>query len=54
VFLSDVAALLERVSGLDYTEELALLSSGVPQGSELAVADEQIVAAGTFRLRVQG
>ncbi|WP_437569823.1 putative baseplate assembly protein [Sorangium sp. So ce542] len=53
VFPSDVAAVLERVPGLDFTEDLALLAQGVPQGDEIVVADEQIVVAGTFRLKVQ-
>ncbi|XXT18832.1 putative baseplate assembly protein [Sorangium sp. So ce429] len=53
VFPSDVAAVLERVPGLDFTEDLALLSQGSPQGDEVVVADEQIVVAGTFRLKVQ-
>lgn len=53
VFLSDVAAVLERVAGLDYVKDVALLSHGIPQGTELFVADEEIVVAGTIRLQVQ-
>lgn len=53
VFLSDIAAVLERTEGLDYVEELTLLRNGVPQGESLAVEATEIVAAGTilFKLR---
>lgn len=53
VFLSDIAAELERTEGLDFVEELALLSNGVPQGESLAVAEDEIVCAGslTFKLK---
>lgn len=52
VYLSDVAAVLERVPGLDYADDIALLSQGVPQGTELVVAADRIVVAGTLRLKV--
>ncbi|HJQ82456.1 MAG TPA: putative baseplate assembly protein [Candidatus Binatia bacterium] len=54
VFLSDVAAVLERVEGVDYVEELALLLGGVPQGERIAVAEDRIVVAGTLRLKIIG
>lgn len=53
VYLSDVAAVLDRVPGVDYVRELALLLSGVPQGTALAVGDDRIVVGGTFRLKVE-
>ena len=46
VFLSDVAAELERTGGVDFVRELTLLLGGVPQGEAVAVGEEQIVAAG--------
>ncbi|MEZ5351539.1 MAG: putative baseplate assembly protein [Bryobacteraceae bacterium] len=53
VYLSDMAAVLERTEGLDYVEELTLFRDGVPQGESLPVDDTEIVAAGaiTFLLR---
>ena len=52
VYLSDVAAALERTAGVDYVEELALVVDGVPQGESVAVGDNEIVAAGTILLRL--
>jgi uncharacterized phage protein gp47/JayE len=53
VFLSDVAAVLERVPGVDYVEELALLLNGGLQGEQIAVADDRIVVAGAIRLKLK-
>jgi|GEM_PF-743409 len=52
VFLSDVAAVLERVAGVDFVKELTLLLGGVPQGERIAVADDRVVVAGEFRLKM--
>ena len=52
VFLSDVAAELERVSGLDHVHELALLYDGQLQGERLAVPPDRIAVAGTIRVKV--
>lgn len=52
VYLSDVAAELERTPGVDYVEELALLIEGVPQGESVRVASDEIVAAGAILLRL--
>ena len=54
VFLSDVAAALHRVEGLDYAEDLALLRDGVPAGESIEVPDDRIVAAGTITLTLKG
>jgi hypothetical protein len=51
VFLSDVAAALERVDGVDYVEELALLHNSVAQGVSIAAAPQQVVVAGNIELR---
>lgn len=53
VFLSDVAAELERTEGVDFVEELALLRNGVPQGESLLVADDELVAAGAIMLQLR-
>jgi hypothetical protein len=52
VYLSDVAAEIERVDGVDYVEELSLLLGGVAQGESVAVGDAEIVAAGTITLKL--
>jgi len=53
VFLSDVAAEVERVDGVDYVQELTLLLSGMPQGESLPIGDCEIVAAGTITLKLR-
>ncbi|MBD2089961.1 putative baseplate assembly protein [Microcoleus sp. FACHB-1515] len=54
VYLSDIAATLERVAGVDYIRELNLLLNGTPQGESIAVPPDRIVVAGTFRILLQG
>ncbi|MCI0485449.1 MAG: putative baseplate assembly protein, partial [Blastocatellia bacterium] len=53
VYLSDVASVLERVAGVDYVEELALLIEGARQGERVPVADDRIVVAGDIRLKLK-
>jgi hypothetical protein len=53
VFLSDVAAVLERVPGVDYVEELALLRSGALQGGSVPVPPGHVAAAGEIRLKLK-
>jgi uncharacterized phage protein gp47/JayE len=50
VHISDVAAVLGDVAGVDYVQELALYLNGVPQGDELQVSAGQVVVAGQFKL----
>jgi hypothetical protein len=52
LYLSDVAAVLERVPGVDYVQELALSLAGKLQGERVAIADERIVVAGEIRLKL--
>jgi Baseplate J-like protein len=52
VFLSDVASVLERVEGVDYVQELALLLNGALQGERVRVAEDRIVVAGNIRLKL--
>jgi predicted phage baseplate assembly protein len=54
VFLSDVAAVLEAVPGVDYVPELHLLLEGTPQGEGVDVPPNRIVAAGDLRLSLVG
>lgn len=53
VYLSDVAASLSNVPGLDYVEELRLYKNGVLEQEHLSVGPDQIVAAGQIRINVQ-
>ncbi|HKP86505.1 MAG TPA: putative baseplate assembly protein, partial [Blastocatellia bacterium] len=53
IYLSDVASVLERVEGVDYVSEFALLKSGVPAGEQVTVADDRIVVAGEIRLKLE-
>jgi hypothetical protein len=50
VFLSDIAAVLERVAGIDYVKELSLLLNSESQGEQVKVADDKVVVAGQLRL----
>ena len=52
MYLSDVAAVLERTPGIDYVEDLALTLDGVPQGESVRVSDDELVAAGAILLRL--
>jgi hypothetical protein len=53
VFLSDVAAVVEAVPGVDYVEEIELLRENVPQGESFAVASGSIVVAGTITIKLK-
>lgn len=52
VYVSDVAAELERTPGVDHIEALDLVLDGVPQGESVRVPDDAVVAAGTLVLRL--
>ncbi len=52
VYLSDIAAELERTAGVDYLEDLSLTVDGVPRGESVRVADEEVVAAGPITIRI--
>lgn len=52
VFLSDVAAVLEHVEGLDYVDELALFANGVRLGERVEVPPRRVVVVGDLRLSV--
>ena len=53
IYLSDVAAVLERVEGVDYVEEIQLLVDGNLKGDHVRVADNRIVVAGEVRLKLE-
>ncbi|MBN1657591.1 MAG: putative baseplate assembly protein [Anaerolineae bacterium] len=52
VYLSDVAAELERVPGLDFVKELALLVDGRLYGESVPIEPDRIVVAGDIRIKV--
>jgi uncharacterized phage protein gp47/JayE len=53
VYLSDAAAALRAIEGLDYVEELALYRDGVLQADRVTVGPTRIVAAGQIRINVR-
>jgi uncharacterized phage protein gp47/JayE len=53
VYLSDVAAALRAIEGLDYVEELSLYRDGVLQADRVTVGPNRIVAAGQIRINVR-
>jgi uncharacterized phage protein gp47/JayE len=52
VFLSDVAAVLGGVAGVDYVEQAALSRDGIPQGDHVDVGVDQIAVAGALTVTV--
>jgi predicted phage baseplate assembly protein len=52
VFLSDVAAVVENVAGVDFAKEIALLRDNTPQGESVAVPRDLLVVAGDIRIKV--
>ena len=54
VYLSDVAAVLETVPGVDYASSLALTVQGVAMGERVEVPADRLVVAGTLRLTLSG
>lgn len=54
VYLSDVAAVLEHVAGVDYVATLNLLLDGTPRGERIDVPGDRIVVVGPLRITLQG
>ena len=53
VYLSDAAAMLEAVDGVDYVKELNLLLDDTPQGERVDVRPDRIVVVGTLRIEME-
>jgi hypothetical protein len=53
VYLSDVAALIENLPGVDYVQELDLLLDNLPIGEQVEVPDDRIVVAGTMKVLIR-
>jgi uncharacterized phage protein gp47/JayE len=51
-YLSDVAAALERVAGLDYVSDLRISVDGRIGGERVEIAEDELVVAGELRLRL--
>jgi hypothetical protein len=54
VHLSDVAAVVEAVPGVDYVRTLNLLLDNTPQGEVVAVPPDRMVVAGPIRVMLWG
>lgn len=50
VYLSDVAAVIEAVPGVDYAGTINLLLDGTPRGEMIEVPPDRIVVAGALRI----
>jgi predicted phage baseplate assembly protein len=53
VFLSDMAAILEAVPGVDYVRQLDLLLDDAPVGPYVEIPTDQIVVAGPLRIEME-
>jgi hypothetical protein len=54
LYLSDLAAVLETVTGVDYAETITLLLDGTPVGDRVHVPADRIVVAGPIRMMLAG
>jgi hypothetical protein len=54
VFLSDMAAVLEAVDGVDFARQLDLLLDDAPVGPRVDVPPSQIVVVGPLRIEMEG
>jgi uncharacterized phage protein gp47/JayE len=54
VHMSDVATVLESVEGLDHAEVIQLLANNEVRGDFIEVPPDQIVVAGSLRIKVKG
>jgi predicted phage baseplate assembly protein len=54
VYLSDVAAIVEAIAGVDYIATLELTLGGTPHGEVVQVPEDRIVVAGPLRVTFAG
>jgi hypothetical protein len=54
VYASDVAFVIESVSGVDYARDLELLLDQIPQGDMVTVPSDRIVVAGDMQITIEG
>lgn len=50
VFLSDIAAILDALQGVDYVRQLELIVDNAPVGDQVTVPPNRILAAGTIQI----
>lgn len=50
LYLSDVAAVVESVAGVDHARRIQLQRNGVPRGERIEVPDDRILVAGPLRI----
>jgi hypothetical protein len=53
VYLSDLAAVMEAVEGVDFVRVLELSLRGVPMGDRVVVPADRIVVAGPIKIEMQ-
>ena len=53
VFMSDVAAILASVSGIDSVEDLELVTRDVPVGERVSVPADRVVSVGPLRIEMK-
>lgn len=54
VYLSDVATVLDGVAGVDHTTQLMLMINEIPAGESVSVPPNQLIAAGTMQIVMEG
>ena len=54
VFLSDAAAVVESVAGVDFATTIELTLDGIPQGERVDVPTDRVVVAGVVRVLISG
>jgi hypothetical protein len=52
VYLSDLAAVLERTEGIDYVDQLAISVEGRIGGEQIEIGPGRTVVAGSIRLKL--
>jgi Baseplate J-like protein len=50
VFLSDIAAILDALNGVDYVRQLELIVDNAPVGDQVTVPPDKILGAGTIQI----
>jgi hypothetical protein len=53
VFLSVIATILQKLSGIDYVDQLELIINDAPAGDQVAVPSNKVVAAGPIQIVIQ-
>jgi predicted phage baseplate assembly protein len=54
VYLSDVATVVDGVAGVDHVTQLMLMLNEIPAGESVSVPPNQLIAAGTMQIVMEG